>query len=85
VSGLADLDAAVGQLVAGGDDVGHDQMHAGDRFRVGVGDTDTHADRARGSGWGQLHDAELVAGAVVDVADEARLIGVERFGAGPRR
>src|SRR4029450_2145997 len=78
---LADVDAAVHQLGAGGVDVGDDHLEAADRARRGVGDPGAQGDRAGRTGRRQLDEAELRADAVVVVGVEADLLGVEALGA----
>jgi hypothetical protein len=62
-------------------DVRDDQVQGLDRARRGAHDPGAHRDRAGRPGRGQLHDAELLAGADVEVHVEARLLGVEGLGA----
>src|SRR4029453_5294558 len=74
---LADLDAAVEELGAGGVDVGDDHLEAGHRPGLGVGQA-----RAPGGGAGgrESDEAEVVADMVVVVGVEADLLGVEALG-----
>jgi hypothetical protein len=79
VEDLADVCPTLDQLGARGVDVGDDQVQALDGARRHVR-APHDGDRARRAGRCQLHHAE-VAGAVVDVEVEARLLEVESLGA----
>jgi hypothetical protein len=70
---------APGQLGAGGLDVGDDQVQAPDR--TGHRRVAHERDRAGRSGRGQLHDPEVLTGAVVDVQLKAGFLDVEVLGA----
>src|SRR5581483_10693396 len=74
---LADLDAAGGQFVAGGEDVGDDEQSLLGAGSGGVAAV-AESDRARRSGRGDLHDP-LAGEAVGDVYEqvEAGLLQVE--------
>jgi hypothetical protein len=71
VPDLGHHDAALDQLGARCLDVGHDKVGATVGAGRRVGDPDPEGQRARGSGWRQLDDAELVVRLMVDVEREA--------------
>src|SRR5215475_2755489 len=79
---VADLHAATAQLVAEGDDVRDDEVHATVRAgRDAVLHADTEPDRASRTGWGDLHDPDVLADRRVDEQVEPALAGVEGLGA----
>ena len=81
-STAADLNAAADQLSAGLHNVGHHQMHALDRAgcHLVVGrQSGAHADRARRTCWGQLHDPHARRRLRVDVFNKTEPFNIERF------
>ena len=80
VEHLADLDAAGGELVARGLDVGDDQVEALGRARRGRGDLRAELDRAPRAGRRELDDPEAVVEGEVGVEPPAEA-RVERLGA----
>src|SRR3954469_15898816 len=77
---LAGLHAALEEVRAGGVGVGDDELQALDRARLGLHDPGADRDRARRARGRELHEAHLVADAVVVVGVEADLIDVEGLG-----
>ena len=80
VEQLAGVDAPFDELGPRGLDVGDAQVQAMERARRHLLLLQ-QGDRAGRAGRGQLHDAEVLAGAVVDVQVEADLVHVEGLGA----
>jgi hypothetical protein len=74
VPDVADLDAALEQLVARRLEILDDDLDPADRAGSGVGEPHPDLDRARRPGRGQLDDAEVVAGPVVDVELESGVL-----------
>ena len=64
---------------AGGDDVVDDEVQAPDRSGRGTAEPGADADRTGRARRAELHDAEALTGAVIDVNLEARLLLVERL------
>src|SRR5437879_2377159 len=79
VERLADVDAALDELGPRRFDVRDAEMEAVQRARRHLLALQKR-DRAGGARRAELHDPEVVAGAVVDVDAEADLVGIERFG-----
>jgi hypothetical protein len=77
VSDVADLDAALEQLVARRSEILDHRVDPADRAGSGVREPHPDLDRARRPRRGQLDDAEVVAGPVVDVERESALLAVE--------
>src|SRR4029453_8017460 len=77
---VADGDAAAGQGLADGVDVGDDELDALDRAGVAEGQALADDDRAGRAGRGHLHDAHGLVGADVVVEVEADPLGVEGLG-----
>ena len=77
---LADGDAPLGQLGAGGLDVGDDELQALHRPRRRLDHPGGDGDRAGRPGRGQLHDVDVVADPGVVVDGEAHLLAVEALG-----
>src|SRR5215207_4528013 len=78
---LADIDASLDQLGAGGAHIPDDQEHAVYGAWFHIHRSFSQMDRARGPGRGQLNEAEVVADPEVDVHLEPNLLGVEISGA----
>jgi hypothetical protein len=76
----ADRDAAIEQFLAGGVDVGNDQVQALGGAGRRRGDVLAEDDRGRRAGRRELDDAEVVAGGEVSVEPPAQL-AVELLGA----
>src|SRR5262249_54869159 len=81
VARLAGIHPAFDQLGTRGLDVGDDQVQPLDGARRSFRDPLPDTDRARRPRRRHLDDAELIAGAVVDVQIEADLFDVEGLGA----
>src|SRR5689334_7596419 len=71
-----DVDPAADELGTGGVDVRDTQLEALQRAGLHLGEALPDRDRAGRAGRGQLDDAEALAGGVIDVDDEAALVGV---------
>ena len=80
VERLADRDAAIEQFLAGGVDVGNDQVQALGGAGCRRGDVLAEDDRGRRAGRRELDDAEVVAGGEVGVEPPAEIL-VELLGA----
>ena len=77
---VARIDAALDELRARGVNVGDDEVQPLHRARRRLDDAGAEADRARGAGRRELHDAELRAGGDVVIESEAELFDVEALG-----
>jgi hypothetical protein len=78
VPDVADGDAAAGEFLVGGFDVGDGQIGGAGRAGRCAGEADADLYRAGRAGRRELHDAEVASRVVVDVKGEAGLLDVER-------
>src|SRR6185312_5023620 len=78
---VAGLHAVRKELLAGGLDIRHDDLHTLLRARRHLGNPRPHDHRARRSGRGELHEPQVVRHLIVVVSVEPDLFGVERLGA----
>ena len=66
----ADCQPAFGQFAVRGLDVGHDEVGGASRSWHRVGEADAELHRTGRPWWGELDNAELAIGSVVDIQDE---------------
>ena len=76
---LGDRDPATGECSTRDLDVVYDEVDTLNRCALWIADTYTNNDRARRSGWGELHDAHPIAWLDVVIQNEPDLVDIKRF------